>query len=111
MSGKFVFFKQGRKHNPPHPGEVIKDVLIEGEQLSVTEAAHLLGVARGSISNLINCHTGISPEMAIRLSILLNTSSEMWLNLQMHYDLAKAEHRRKNLLRQISPMKKIAGSR
>lgn len=97
-------------HNPPHPGEVVKDTLIEGAHLSVTEAAILLGVTRGSLSNLINCHSGISPEMAIRLSILLNTSSEMWLNLQMHHDLWKAEHRRKNLLRQISPMKKIAGN-
>ena len=98
-------------HNPPHPGEVVKDTLIEGANLSVTEAANLLGVTRGSISNLINCHTGISPEMAIRLSIFLNTSSEMWLNLQMNYDLWKAEHRRKSLLRQVSPMKKIGGGK
>jgi addiction module HigA family antidote len=68
--------------NPPHPGLVVKDVLIEGAELSVTDAADRLGVTRGALSNLINCHTGISPEMAVRLSILLVTSSEMWLNLR-----------------------------
>lgn len=96
-------------HNPPHPGEVVRDVLIAGAELSVTEAAALLGVTRVSMSNLINSHTGISPEMAIRLSIALNTSSEMWINLQTHYELWKAEQNRKKILRQVSPLKKIAG--
>ena len=92
-------------HNPPHPGEIVKNILINGASLSVTEAAHILGVTRGAISNLINCHTGISPEMAIRLSIALNTSSEMWLNLQTNYELWKAEHGRKKLLKQVSTIK------
>ena len=94
-------------HTPPHPGEVVRD-LIDGANLSITEAAHLLGVTRASISNLVNCHTGISPEMAVRLSIFFNTSSEMWLNLQKNYSLWKAEQKRKMLSRTISPLKKAS---
>lgn len=95
-------------HNPPHPGLVVKDVLIDGAGLSVTGAAEHLGVTRGALSNLLNCHTGISPEMAVRLSILLVTSSEMWLNLQKNYDLWKAEHKRKALARKILPLDKAS---
>lgn len=78
-------------HNPPHPGSVVRSVLIEGAEMTVTDAAELLGITRGALSKLINCHTGISPDMAVRLSIALNTSSEMWLNLQCNYDLWRAE--------------------
>jgi addiction module HigA family antidote len=95
-------------HNPLHPGIIVKDVLIEGAELSVTDAADRLGVTRGALSNLINCHTGISPEMAVRLSILLVTSSEMWLNLQKNYDLWKAEHKRKALAQKILPLDKAS---
>lgn len=88
-------------YNPPHPGEVVQSTLIEGEGLSVTDAAKILGVSRASLSKLINCRGGISPEMAIRLSIALNTSSQMWLNLQTSYDLWEAEKSRKKLTRQV----------
>lgn len=70
-----------------HPGEHIKDVLIDGAGLTITEAAMHLGITRTSLSRLINGHAGISPEMALRLSILLGTSIEMWLNLQTQYDI------------------------
>ncbi len=73
-------------HNPSYPVEVDRGKLIDSANLSVTEAANRLGVTSGSISNLINCHTGIRPEMAIRISIFLNTSNGMWLNLQKNYD-------------------------
>ena len=96
-------------HNPPHPGKLLKIPLLNRAGLSVTAAADILGVTRGAVSNLINCHTGISPEMAIRLSIALNTSSEMWLKLQTNYDLWKAEQNRNKILRQVLPIKKISG--
>lgn len=73
-------------HAPLHPGEIVKDALIDGASLTVTEAAEKLGVSRPALSNLINSHTGISPEMAVRLSKLLGTSIEMWINLQAQYD-------------------------
>ena len=78
-------------HNPPHPGEIIKELCLEPLGITVTEAAEALGVSRKTLSSIINGKSGISPEMAVRLSIAFNTSSESWLNQQMHYDLWKAE--------------------
>lgn len=73
-------------HNPLPPGVVVKDALIDGANLSVTEAAVKLGVTRTTLSRLLNGHSGISPEMALRLSKLFGTSIEMWINLQAQYD-------------------------
>lgn len=78
-------------HNPPHPGEVVKEFCIEPLGLSVTETAKALGVSRKTLSSIINGKSGISPEMAVRLSIAFNTSSESWLNQQSQYDLWLAE--------------------
>ena len=90
-------------YNPPHPGKIVKRSLIENTKLSITQAAELLGVGRITLSKIINGHSGISHEMAVRLSIALNTSSELWLNMQSTYDLWQAEKNRKNLkVKQIS---------
>ena len=74
-------------HNPPHPGEIIRELCIEPLGLSVTEAAEGLGVSRKTLSAILNRRAGISPEMALRLSIAFNTSPESWLNQQAQYDL------------------------
>ena len=84
-------------HNPPHPGEVLKELCIEPLGLTVTEAAKGLGVSRKTLSTILNGKSGISPEMAVRLSIAFNTSSESWLNQQSQYDLWQVEQRRKEL--------------
>jgi len=84
-------------HNPPHPGEVIRALCLEPLGLSVTEAAKALGVSRKTLSAIVNERAGISPEMAVRLSIAFDTSSESWLNQQTQYDLWKAEQHRKAL--------------
>ncbi|ESQ16497.1 MAG: HigA family addiction module antidote protein [Thiohalocapsa sp. PB-PSB1] len=84
-------------HNPPHPGEIIKELCLEPLDLSVTAAAEALGVSRKTLSSIINGRSGISPEMAVRLSIAFDTSSESWLNQQMQYDLWQAEQHRKEL--------------
>jgi addiction module HigA family antidote len=90
-------------HNPPHPGEVLRDLCLEPLGLSVTAAAKALGVSRKTLSAVLNGHAGISPEMAIRLSIAFDTSAESWLQQQLHYDLWLAEQRRGDL-----DVKKIA---
>ena len=74
-------------HNPPHPGEVLKKLCLEPLGLSVTQAAKALGVSRKTLSAILNGRAGISPEMAIRLSIALDTTAESWLNQQVQYDL------------------------
>ena len=66
-------------HNPPHPGEVIRELCLEPLGLSVTEAAEGLGVSRKTLSAILNGRAGISPEMAIRLGKAFNTSAESWL--------------------------------
>ena len=84
-------------HNPPHPGEIIKELCLEPLALTVTDAAKGLGISRKTLSSILNGKAGISPEMAVRLSIAFNTSSESWLNQQTQYDLCQAEKHRKEL--------------
>jgi antitoxin HigA-1 len=79
-----------RMHNPPHPGQIIRELCLTPLELSVTAAAKALGVTRKSLSELLNGKSGISPEMALRLSIAFKTTPESWLNQQMRYDLWKA---------------------
>ncbi len=86
-----------RMHNPPHPGEVLRELCFEPLGISVTDAAKALGVSRKTLSSILNCRAGISPEMAVRLSIAFDTSAESWLNQQIQYDLWQAEKRRKSL--------------
>lgn len=86
-----------KMYNPPHPGKVLRELCIEPMGLSVTAAADSLGVARKTLSSILNGHSGISPEMAVRLSLAFGTSSESWLNQQVQYDLWIAEKKRKSL--------------
>lgn len=73
--------------DPPHPGEIIKELCLEPLGLTVTKAAAALGVSRKTLSAIVNGRAGISPEMAIRLLMAFDTSAESWLNQQMQYDL------------------------
>jgi len=77
--------------NPPHPGRIVRRECIEALGLTVTEAARALGVTRQALNNLVNLKAGISPEMAIRLSKAFGSSPEVWLGMQMAYDLAQLE--------------------
>ncbi|HWQ68996.1 MAG TPA: HigA family addiction module antitoxin [Patescibacteria group bacterium] len=80
-----------RMRNPPHPGRIVRQECIESLGVTVTEAAARLGVRRQTLNNLVNEKAGISPEMAIRLSKAFGSSPEVWLGMQMEYDLAQAE--------------------
>ena len=85
-------------HNPPHPGEIIRELCLEPLGITVTDAAKSLGVSRKTLSSIINGRAGISPEMAVRLSIAFDTSSESWLNQQLQFDLWRAEQHRQELV-------------
>jgi len=79
--------KMMQMYNPPHPGEILKELCLEPLGLTVTKAAEALGVSRKTLSAILNGRAGISPEMAIRLSMAFGTSAESWLNQQTQYDL------------------------
>ena len=79
--------------DPPHPGRSIRITCLEPLGLSVTDAARMLGVARHTLSRLLNGHAGISAEMAIRLEKAGWSNAEFWMRLQAAYDLAQARKR------------------
>ena len=86
-----------KMHNPPHPDEVLRALCLEPLGLTVTGAAKALGVSRKTLSEILNRRTGISPEMAVRLSIAFDTTAESWLAQQLQYDLWRAEQKRGSL--------------
>ena len=86
-----------KMHDPPHPGEILRALCLEPLGLTVTDAARALGVSRKTLSAILNRRAGISPEMAVRLSIAFGTGAESWMNQQTQYDLARAERKRKRL--------------
>lgn len=84
-----------RMHNPPHPGEILKEDVLPELGLTVTEASNQLGVSRVTLSRMINGNAAISAEMAIRLAQWLGGDPETWLRAQVQYDLWKAEKKSK----------------
>lgn len=79
--------------NPPHPGKVVRISCLEPLGLSVTEGAKVLGVSRQALSNLVNCHSRISGDMAVRLAKAFGSTTETWIRLQAAYDVAQAQAR------------------
>jgi antitoxin HigA-1 len=75
--------------NPPHTGLLVRLECIEPLGLTITDAAKGLGVTRQALNNLVNGKSGISPEMAVRLSKAFGSAPEFWLRLQLNYDLAQ----------------------
>lgn len=78
-------------YNPPHPGEIIREMCLEPIGLTVTDTAKALKVTRKTLSSILNGRAGISPEMALRLSKVFGRTPEGWMRLQLQYDLWKAE--------------------
>jgi addiction module HigA family antidote len=76
--------------NPVHPGQIVRHDCLEPLGLSVTEGAKILGVSRQALNNIVNGKSGISPEMAIRLTKAFGSTAETWLRMQVAYDLAIA---------------------
>ena len=77
-------------HDPPHPGEVLREDYLKPLGLSVSSAAKALGVSRKTLSALLNERADVSPAMALRLAQALDTSPELWINLQAQFDLWQA---------------------
>ena len=96
--------------NPAHPGRMVRSACLEPLALTVTEGAKILGVTRQTLNNVINGKSGISPEMAIRLSKAFGSTPEAWLRMQLAYDLAQArKHESKiKVRRQHMPQELLA---
>lgn len=88
-----------KMHNPPHPGEILLGLWLNPMGLSVTKAANALGVSRKTLSKIVNGNSGISPEMAYRLAIVLGGSPESWMGHQVAYDLWQVEQNKDKLTR------------
>lgn len=88
--------------NPPHPGLSVRHDCLEPLGLSVTEAARKLGISRKQLSDIVNCRSGISPEMAIRLDKVFGGGAEAWYRIQASYDLAQAMKRAGQFTKQLS---------
>ena len=84
-------------HNPAHPGEVLNELWLEPMGITVTEAARLLGVARKTVSKILNKRGALTPEMALRLEIVFGTSAQAWMNMQAAHDLWNMKDIRKSL--------------
>jgi antitoxin HigA-1 len=88
-------------HNPPHPGEFIKETYLSPFDVSQNEMADKLGVARSTFSRLIKGDSGISSEMALRLSKVIGRSPESWVTMQSNYDLYKTKQKKINIINKL----------
>lgn len=84
-------------HHPAHPGEVLKELWIAPLGMTITEAAERLGVARKTVSKIVNGRGTVTPEMALRFEIVFGSTAETWLNMQAAYDLWRMKDLRKKL--------------
>lgn len=82
--------KSLQMHNPPHPGELLKEDVLPALGVTISEAARLLDVSRVSLSRIVNGHAAISADMALRLGDWLGNGAEVWLRMQAAYDLWQA---------------------
>lgn len=97
-----------RMHSPPHPGDTLREDVLPALGLTVTEAAEELGVTRATLSRVLNGKAAISTEMALRLERWLGTEhggrADVWLRMQVAYDLWVAEKASKAMIRKIKPV-------
>lgn len=97
-----------RMHNPPHPGEVLRDGVFAETGITVTEFAKRLGVTRVALSRVLNRKAAISANMAVRLAAALGGSAESWRHMQASYDLWHAEHTLKRKVAKIMLLERAA---
>lgn len=95
-------------HNPPHPGEILKDGVFADGQVTVTAFADRIGISRVMLSRVLNGRAGITADMAVRLAAALGTSAESWLQMQASYDLWRAKLALKKEVAKIEPLKLAA---
>ncbi len=82
-----------RQRRPTHPGGVLRRHYMEPLSITVSGLAVVLGVSRKTLSEIVNEHASVTPDMALRLSKAFKTTPELWLNMQRNYDLWQASHK------------------
>ena len=92
-----------RMHNPPHPGGIVKNAL-ENLPISVTDFAAHIGVARATLSRVLNGHAGITAEMSIRIAAAFGQSPDLWYLLQTDYDFWQASLGKR---RKVAPLRSV----
>lgn len=85
--------KEGRDFAPPAPGHILRERVLRDLEITQDQLAEALGVSRFTVNQILNGHRGITPEMALRVGRVLNTSAEFWLRLQSQFDLFKAKEK------------------
>jgi len=86
---------------PTHPGEVLREDVIRELGMSVKEAAERLGMSRVALSRVLNGRAAVSPDLALRLEIAGVSTADMWLTLQLNYDLAQARKHKQPIVRTL----------
>ena len=103
-----------RMHNPPHPGQTLRDDVLPALGLTVTDAAAALGVTRPALSRVLNGRAAVSPEMALRIERWLGVDNggraEVWLRMQSAHDLWAAEKASRTMLKRIKPLGLLLGT-
>jgi len=94
-----------RKRKPTHPGELIREDLLEETSLSYTQLAQLMGVSRKTVSDLVKERRRVTPDIAFRLARVFNSTPEMWLNMQQAVDLWEARAAHELEYKKIQPVK------
>lgn len=89
--------------NHSHPGELLREDVLVPLGIEVTDAAQRLGVSRTTLSRVVNGHAGISPDLAIRLERAGVSSARFWMNLQVNYELSKAQERALPVVQRLQP--------
>ncbi|MCP3966568.1 MAG: HigA family addiction module antidote protein [Lentisphaerae bacterium] len=93
-----------RKVCPSHPGEILKGLYLSSTKLTITDLADDMGVARKTVSAIVNSHNSVTSEMAMRLSKALQTSPQFWLNLQNNYDIWQLANKKHEIFAKIKPL-------
>ena len=93
------------EREPTHPGEILKLEFLDEFGLTQVELAKALNTTFRTVNEIINAKRSVSPEMALKLSKYFGTSVELWLNLQNQYDIYKVIQRKKDILKEIQPLK------
>ena len=97
-----------RKLCPSHPGEILKELYLNELEISITDFANDIGVSRKAISAIVNGRKSVTAEMAMRFAKAMNTTPQLWLNLQSNYDLWHLAHEKKECFSKIKPVLAIA---